>query len=91
MSSSIKKWLNDGEKESLQLGYADQETIFATYWAATQMRETSACFSDIERESCHADLGKWLTRVRAGDPRFIAAYEQSYVRLGLPQLVRETD
>lgn len=91
LSSSIQRWLNEGDKTNLRLVYPDQETIFAAYWAATQMSATSPCFSRIESEGCQKELGYWLARVRTGDPRFIAAYEQSYVRLGLPPLVRQSD
>lgn len=91
LSSSIEKWLDDGDKTEMRLLYADQETIFAVYWAATQMSWTSECFDNIHSKGCMHDLGYWLFRVRTRDPRFIAAYERSYRRLGLPPLVRQTD
>ncbi|WP_125474301.1 hypothetical protein [Caballeronia humi] len=87
LSSSITEWLTQGDRRSLRLALADQETIFAFHWAAAQMPAQSQCFVDIDSEGCQQDLAYWLARVRNGDPRFISAYRQSQFRLGLPPLI----
>jgi hypothetical protein len=91
LSSAVTQWLTRGDRRNLRLAFTDQATIFAFYWAATQMPAQSQCFIDIDSEECQQELGYWLARVRDGDPRFIAAYRRSQTRLGLPPVITRKD
>ncbi|WP_250442028.1 hypothetical protein [Caballeronia sp. AZ1_KS37] len=89
LSSAISQWLTQGDRRGLRLALADQETIFAFHWAATQMPARSLCFIDIDSDECQQELGYWLARVRNGDSRFIAAYRRAQMRLGLPPIITQ--
>ncbi len=91
LSSAITQWLTQGDRRNLRLALADQQTIFAFHWAATQMPVESQCFTDIDSDECQRELEYWLARMRNSDSRFIAAYRRSQMRLGLPPVITQKD
>lgn len=52
------------------------------------MPNDSKCFKDIESEACAADLARWLSEVKNGNPNFVAAYREVQMRLRLPPIAK---
>jgi hypothetical protein len=83
----LARWLSGADPDAIHMDPAEKRALFSFYWAASMMPENSPCFDSIAQSGCSEDLGAWIAREAADDPRFVRAYESAAGALGLPPYV----
>ncbi|MDR5856076.1 hypothetical protein P9239_20600 [Caballeronia sp. LZ062] len=84
LRAKLARWLSGADPDAIHMNADEKRTLFSFYWAASMMPEKSACFDSIAQAACSEELGAWMAREAAGDPRFVRAYESAAEPLGLP-------
>ncbi|WP_244817330.1 hypothetical protein [Caballeronia sp. Lep1P3] len=86
LKAKIERWFSGTDPDALHMDPAEKRALFRFYWAASMMSANSACFDSIANPACSDELGGWIAREAANDPRFVRAYESAASALGLPAL-----
>ncbi|WP_244140268.1 hypothetical protein [Caballeronia sp. BCC1704] len=84
LKMKLARWFSGADPDAIRMAPAEKRTLFGFYWAASMMSEKSACFDSIAQAACSEELGAWMAREAADDPRFVRAYESAVKSLGLP-------
>ncbi|WP_244850872.1 hypothetical protein [Caballeronia sp. SL2Y3] len=84
LKMKLARWFSGVDPDAIRMAPAEKRTLFGFYWAASMMSEKSACFDSIAQAACSEELGAWMAREAADDPRFVRAYESAAKALGLP-------